>query len=110
LHSVTPSFGIVMDWILKTSRKDRAGIEWLDGEKRSDLDFPDDIPLLEDSWEGMHTTTSALEEETKKFGLVNYVAKTKIMTMGNWKSTGKINTWAAPSATKGVVTGRFWYN
>jgi len=41
-------FGIVMDWILKTSTKDSAGIEWLDGEKNSDLDFADDIALLPD--------------------------------------------------------------
>jgi len=33
--------------------------------------------------------TSALEEEAKKFGLVINVAKTKIMTVGNWKTTGK---------------------
>jgi len=31
----------------------------------------------------MQTMTSALEEEAKKFGLVNNVAKTKIMTVGN---------------------------
>jgi len=79
-----------MDGILKTAMKDRAGIEWIDGEKLSDLDFADNIALLEDSWEGMHTTTSALEEAAKKSGLVNNVAETKVMTVGNWKSTGKI--------------------
>jgi len=34
-----------------------------DGEKLSDLDFANNIALLEDSWEGMQTMTSALEEE-----------------------------------------------
>jgi len=38
----------------------------------------------------MQTTTSALEEEAKKFELVINVAKTKVMTVGNWKLTGKI--------------------
>jgi len=47
-----------MDWFLKTTMKDRAGIECLAGEKLCDLDFADDIALLENSWEGMQTTTS----------------------------------------------------
>jgi len=47
--------------------KERVGIEWIDGEKLSDLDFADDIALLENSWEEMQTTTSALEEEAKNF-------------------------------------------
>jgi len=38
----------------------------------------------------MQTTTSALKEKAKKFGLVINVAKTKVMTVGIWKSTGKI--------------------
>jgi len=79
-----------MDWILKTSMKNRVGIEWIDGKTLSDLDFADDIALFQNSWEGMQTMTSALEEEAKKFGLGIYVAKTKIMTVGNWKTTGKI--------------------
>jgi len=70
--------------------KDRAGIEWIDWEKLSDLDFADDIALLENSWEGMQTMTSALEEEAKKFGLVINVTKTKIMTVDICKTTGKI--------------------
>jgi len=46
-------FGIVMDCILKASMKDRVGIEWIDGEKLSDLNFADAIALLENSWEGI---------------------------------------------------------
>jgi len=38
----------------------------------------------------MQTLTPALEEEAKKFELVINGAKTKVMTVGNWKSTGKI--------------------
>jgi hypothetical protein len=83
-------FGIVMDWILKTAMKERAGLEWVDGGKLSDLDFADDVALLHDSWEGMQTLTSSLEEVAKKFGLVINVVKTKIMTVGNWTSTVKI--------------------
>jgi len=62
-------FGIGMDWILKTSMKDRVRIEWIDGKTLGDLDFADDIPLVQNSWEGMQTMTSTLEDEVKKFGL-----------------------------------------
>jgi len=62
--------------------KYRAGIEWLDGEKINDLDFAVDIALLEVSWESMQTTTSALEEEVKKFKMVTNVAKAKVMSVG----------------------------
>jgi len=40
-------FMAVMDWILRTSMKDRVGIEWIDEEKLSVLDFADDFVLLE---------------------------------------------------------------
>jgi len=70
--------------------KVRVGIEWIDGEKLIDQDFADDIAVLENLRKGMQTMTSVLEEEAKKFGLVINVAKTKIMTIGNWKTTGEI--------------------
>ena len=83
-------FGIAMDWVLKTAMKKQAGIEWVDGKKLSDLDFADDIALLNESWDGMQTMTSALGSEAAKIGLVINVAKTKIMCIGNWTTTGKI--------------------
>jgi len=48
-------FGIVMDWILKTTMKDRAGIKWIDGLKLSDVDFAYDIAFLEYSWDWLLT-------------------------------------------------------
>ena len=63
-------FGIVMDWVLKTSMKDGGGLDWIDGKQLSDLDFADDIVLLNSSWERMQAMTQSLEEEARKFGLV----------------------------------------
>ena len=83
-------FGIAMDWVLKTTMKKQAGIEWADGKRLSDLDFADDIALLHDSWDVMQSLMSALREEATKIGLVINVAKTKIMRIGNWTTTGKI--------------------
>jgi len=70
-------FGIVIDWVSKTSMLENTGISWLDGTTLSGLDFADDIVLLHDSWEGMQTSTSALEKEAKKVGLVINVSETK---------------------------------
>ena len=84
-------FGIVIDWVFKTSMTKSAGISWFDGKTLSDLDFADDIALLHDSWDGMQTITSSLKNEDKKVGLVIYVAKTKIMSMGNWVLSAKIH-------------------
>jgi len=69
LRSVTTSFwhshGLDSEDINEGQRRDG-----IDGrENLSDLDFPDDIALLENSWEGMQTMTLTLEEEAKKFVL-----------------------------------------
>ena len=50
--------------------KDGGGLDWIDGKQLSDLDFADDIVLLNSSWEGMQAMTQSLEEEARKFGLV----------------------------------------
>jgi len=81
-------FGIAMDWVLGTAMKKQAGIESVDGRRLCDLDFADDIALLNDSWDGMQSLTSALREEATKIGLVINV--TKIMCIGNSTTTRKI--------------------
>ena len=61
-------FGIVMDWVMKNSVQESAGIEWVDGSKLGDLDFADDVALLHDSQDGMQAMTSNLETVAKKLG------------------------------------------
>ena len=38
-------FALAIDWVLKKAKKDQ-GIQWLEGQKLSDLDFTDDIAAL----------------------------------------------------------------
>lgn len=83
-------FGIVMDWVLKTSMSDVGGLDWVEGDRLSDLDFADDIVLLHGSYEGMQAMTQSLEVVAGKVGLVINTTKTKIMTVGKWNSTEKI--------------------
>jgi len=57
-----------MDWVMKNSVQESAGIEWVDGSKLGDLDFADDVALLHDSQDGMQAMTSNLETVAKKLG------------------------------------------
>jgi len=49
----------------------------------TDLDFADDIALLEDSWQGMAEITTRVEREAAAVGLKINVGKTKLMVVGN---------------------------
>ena len=55
------------------------GIGWADGTKLADLDFADDIALLEVSAQNMQHFTSVLEEEASKVGLYINPDKCKVM-------------------------------
>jgi len=41
-------------------------IKWSEDESWRDLDFADDIALIDDSWNSMQQTTSTLTKETNK--------------------------------------------
>ena len=49
-----------------------------------DLDFADDITLIDDSWNSMQQTTSTLMKEANKVGLYINVDKCKLMTTSVW--------------------------
>jgi len=51
-----------------TERTD-GGIESLDDARLCNLDFADDIALIDESWASMQLTTSVLQEEASKVGL-----------------------------------------
>jgi len=54
-------FAIVIDWVLRrTMDNSTGGISWTEDESLCDLDFADDIALLDDSWNSMQQTTSTL--------------------------------------------------
>jgi hypothetical protein len=79
-------FLLVMDWILKRAADNsNRGIHWICNESRklTDLDFADDIALLDDSWEGMKDLTSRVEKEAGSVGLRINSGKTKLMVVGN---------------------------
>jgi len=51
------------------------GLQWTDGSRLSDLDYADDIVLLETSRDRMQQLTETVETEGKKIGLQMIVKK-----------------------------------
>ena len=63
-------FAIAIDWVLRrTMDNSTGGITWTEDESLCDLDFADDIALIDDSWNSMQQTTSTLTKEANKVGL-----------------------------------------
>ena len=56
-------FAIAIDWVMRrVMERSDAGISWMYESKLADLDFADDIALLEESVYSMQHSTSILEE------------------------------------------------
>ena len=58
------------------------GLEWVDGKRLTDLDFADDIALLDSTWTGMLELTRRVEAEAEAVGLRINADKTKVMASG----------------------------
>jgi hypothetical protein len=84
-------FLLTIDWVMRRSTKEgECGLEWEGEGKLADLDFADDIALLEESWEGMRKLTDSVEREAGLVGLRINTTKTKIMKVGKWTVTENI--------------------
>ena len=80
--------GVLIDWVLKHALDENAGIVL---ERRrssryrqyrlSDLDFADDITLIDDTVERLQHANSLLEEKGSKVGLTINSKKTKVMSV-----------------------------
>jgi hypothetical protein len=86
-----------MDWILKQAVDDgNWGLKWVDEKKLSDLDFADDIALLDETWKGMQSLTDMIQEVAGKVGLHMNTSKTKLMKIGNFEEDGCIQVGGGP--------------
>ena len=62
-------FALVMDWIIKTALSDvDVSLEWIHGSRLCDLDYADDIVLLNSSHERIQKMTTAVEDRGRKLG------------------------------------------
>lgn len=84
-------FALVVDWVMqRATGQGHTGLKWIDGDRLSDLDFADDIALLDNTWEGIKELTCRVEEEAARVGLTINPEKTKIMKVGKWRKTDEI--------------------
>ena len=76
-------FLLVMDWILRRAADTgKNGLEWVSGQRLTDLDFADDTALLDSTWAGMIDLTGRVEAEAATVGLRINADKTKVMVIG----------------------------
>jgi len=74
-----------INWIMKTALYDLyVGQEWIHGSQLLDLDYADDIVLLDSSHGRMQKTTTAVEDRGRKLGLHMNVDKCKIIISNDW--------------------------
>jgi len=84
-------FAITIDWVLRRSTERSAGgITWTGDVHLCDLDFADDIALIDDSWSKMQLTSSVLQEEASKIGFFINPDKCKVMTTSAWNDRSDI--------------------
>ena len=77
---------IVMDWIIKKSlRNYKGGLEWTGGSRLCNLEYADDIPLIETSQTGMQQLTREIERISRSVGLCMNANKCKIMVSNAWE-------------------------
>ena len=80
-------FGIIIDWVLKNSLdKNDLGIvlekrrsSRYQQQRLSDLDFVDEIALIDESEQRLQLATSKVEEKGRKVGLTINSKKTKVI-------------------------------
>jgi hypothetical protein len=90
-------FLLVMDWIMKRATDTVTnGLEWVNGERLTDLDFADDIALLGSTLAGMMDLTGKVETEAATVGLRINADKTKVMMTGVQGQTQAIQAGGKP--------------
>ena len=84
-------FALAIDWVMRTALTDlNVGLQWTDGSRLSDLDYADDIVLLETSRDRMQQLTETVETEGKKIGLQINVKKCKTLVLDSWEDSREI--------------------
>ena len=65
----------------RATNNNECGLLWNEGQKLTDLDFADDIAVLEKTWRGMQELISRVEMEAGTVGLCMNAGKTKVKVM-----------------------------
>ena len=68
------------------------GLIWADGTRLTDLDFADDVVLIDSDVKRLQELTTAVEQEASKVGLWHCVNsnKCRVMISGGWEGSTDI--------------------
>jgi len=84
-------FALAIDWVVRTALTGLdVGLQWTDGNRLGDLDYVDDIVLLETSRDRMQQLTETVETAGKKIGLQMNVKKCKTLVSDSWEDSREI--------------------
>ena len=89
-------FGIVIDFVMRQSKDIETGIGWTNDTYLGDLDFADDICLLNTTVHEMQSKTDELAKAAGKVGLVINVSKTEVLRLSS--ETTPITLYGEPLA------------
>ena len=89
-------FALAIDWVMRTATGLDVGLQWTDGSRLSDVDYADDIVLLETSRDRMQQRTETVETEGKKVGLQMNVKKCKTLVSDLWEDSREIRIRSRP--------------
>jgi len=71
-------FALVVDYIMsEAAGRNTFGLKWIE-----DLDFADDVALLDNSWDGIKHLTKRIQMKAATMGLAINPDKTKVMKIG----------------------------
>src|SRR5579871_3114367 len=74
---------IAIDWIMRKCTKESMGIKWLKNKTLSDLDFADDVAILNTTPQQTQELTNKICTLAEQVGLQINASKTKIMELTN---------------------------
>src|SRR6218665_2972157 len=77
---------VAFDWIMsRATGENTFRLKWTEGKRLTDLDFADDIALLDNTWDGIKQLMERVQTEAAKVGLAINTDKTKAMKIGKWQ-------------------------
>jgi len=75
------------------------GLIWVDDTRLTDLDFADDVVLIDSDVKRLQELTTAVEKEASKVGLCMNSNKCRVMVGGGWEGNADIQPFGATIET-----------
>ena len=85
------AFHVRSSWVMRQSTISRDfGLIWVDGTRLTDLDFADDVILIDSDVKRLQELTTAVGQDASKVGLCVNSNKCRVMVSGGWEGSADI--------------------